>query len=45
LNLDYDLGFTQFFDEALSLATQLLVLLSDGIAFGLGAALLGRRAC
>jgi hypothetical protein len=43
LNIDHDLGFTQFLGEALGLAAQLLVFFSDGIALGLGAALLRRQ--
>src|ERR1039458_6373836 len=40
LNVDDDFRFTQFFTEVLVLATQLLVLIAEGTALGLGAALL-----
>src|ERR1017187_1783202 len=40
LNIYHDFRFTQFFAEVLILATQLLVLIVEGTALGLGAALL-----
>src|ERR1035437_8491734 len=40
LNVDDDFRFPQFFTEVLVLATQLLVLIAEGTALGLGAALL-----
>src|ERR1017187_5325142 len=43
LNVDDDFRFTQFFAEVLVLATQLLVLIAEGTALGLGAALLWRQ--
>src|SRR5664279_829697 len=43
LNVDDDFRFTQFFAEVLVLATKLLVLIAEGTALGLGAALLWRQ--
>jgi hypothetical protein len=43
LNVDDDFRFTQFFAEVLILATELLVLLAEGTALGLGAAFLWRQ--
>src|SRR5664279_5734767 len=43
LNVDDDFRFTQFFAEVLILAAQLLVLIAEGTALGLGAALLWRQ--
>src|ERR1700690_32195 len=42
LNIDNDFCFTQFFAEVLILAAQLLVLIAESTALGLGAALLCR---
>src|ERR1035437_2248020 len=43
LNIDNDFRFTQFFAEVLILAAKLLVLIAEGTALNLGAALLGRQ--
>src|SRR5450759_1554921 len=40
LNVDHDFRFTQFFAEVLVLAAQLLVLIAEGTALGLGSTLL-----